>query len=171
MADFIITAQSQPVYDAWGIGDYWGCNEWIKWYSELRKVYNADESDYIWSKAWLDGVSGISGGNGTASGSNYIVDSVPLDCRTFDENFKKFLSANPNLHSAVYSGIGGLIAKPLGLGTDVVNGVIKFGQNTISTATSVSDILKYAIPVLIVILFIFLIIFIYKYSDKKVKTT
>lgn len=171
MANFIINASSQPVYDAWGTGDYWGCNEWMQWYIELRKVYTPEQSDYIWSKAWLDGVSTVAGGNGTASGSNYIVDSVPLDCRTFDSNFKKFLSDYPNLSSAVYSGIGGLIAKPLGLGTDVVNGVVKFGQNTLSTVSTTSTILKYIIPVTIIILFIFLIIFGYKYANKKVQTT
>lgn len=168
---FNINASSQPVYDAWGFGEYWGCAEWIKWYNELRKVYTREESDYIWSKAWLDGVSSISGGNGTAPGSNYISDSVPLDCRTFDSNFKDFLEKNPNLKSAVFSGIGGLIAKPVGLTVSVVNGVVTFADNTLQTATTTSTILKYAIPILVIILFIFLIIFTYKYTNKKVQTT
>lgn len=165
--NWTITASSQPVYDSWGFGDYWGCPEWIEWYNQLKAVYGAQNADYIWSKAWLDGVSSISGGNGTAPGSNYIVDSVPLDCRTFDSNFKSFLASNTNLNAAVYSGIGGLIAKPVGLSVDVVNGVVKFGSNVIQGATTTSSILKYAIPALIIILFIFLIIFGFKYLNNK----
>lgn len=166
---FNINASSQPVYDAWGYGDYWQCEDWMKWYDELRKVYSSSESDYIWSKAWLDGVSSVSGGNGTAAGANYIVDSVPLDCRTFNTNFKSFLDKNTNLKSVVYSGIGGLIAKPLGLGTDVVNGVVTFGSNVVKTGVNTSEVLKYIIPVLIVILIIFIIIFSYKYTNKKIQ--
>ncbi len=170
MVVFTITASSQPVYDAWGFGTSWGCEDWIKWYIELRKVYTPTQSDYIWSKAWLDGVSVVGGGNGTASGANYITDSVPLDCRTFNNNFKNFLNTYPNLKSAVYSGLAGLIVKPIGLGVDVVNGVVKFGEDTISGITTTSTILKYAIPTVIVVLIIFLLIFVYKYSDKKIQT-
>lgn len=170
MVVFSINASSQPVYDTFGFADFWQCEDWMLWYSELRKVYSQQDSDYIWSKAWVDGVSSVSGGNGTAPGSNYIVDSVPLDCRTFNENFKSFLNANTNLKSVVFTGIGGLIAKPIGLGVDVINGVITFGSNTVKGITSVSTILKYAIPVTILILFIVLIIFGIRYSNKKIKT-
>lgn len=166
-----ITPSSQPVYDAWGFGDYWNCLEWMEWYKQLRTVYGASESDYIWSKAWLDGVSSVSGGNGTAPGSNYITDSVPIDCRTFDSGFKDFLSKNPNLNSAVYSGIGGLIAKPLGLGVDVVNGIVSFGSSAVKTVTNTGTVLKYAIPAAIVVLLILLLIFVYKQTSVKKITT
>lgn len=168
MVVFTINASSQPLYDTWGTADFWGCEDWMKWYDELRKVYSAEQSDYLWSKAWLDGVSSVSGGNGTAPGSNYIVDSVPLDCRTFNQSFRDFLDQHSNLKSAVYSGLGGLIAKPLGFGTDVVNGVITFGSNTVKAAANTSQILKYAIPATIVILLIVLIVFGIKYSNKKI---
>lgn len=169
MTSFNINASSQPLYDTFGFADFWQCDDWILWYNELLKVYSSDESDYIWSKAWLDGVSSVSGGNGTAPGSNYIIDSVPLDCRTFNTNFKAFLEKNPNLKSAVFSGISGLIVKPIGLGVDVVNGVITFGTNTVSGITSVSTILKYAIPITVIILFILLIVFSIKFSNKKLQ--
>lgn len=171
MTVFTINASSSPVYDSWGFGDYWGCNEWMEWYKQLRTVYGEKESNYIWSKAWLDGVSSVSGGNGTATGSNYITDSVPIDCRTFNSSFRDFLSKNPDLYGAVYSGLGGLIAKPLGLGVDVVNGVVSFGSSAVKTATNTGKVLQYAIPVVIAALLIFILIFTFKYTNKKIQST
>lgn len=167
MTVFTINASSTPIYNTWGFADYWSCADWINWYTQLRTVYTSDESDYIWSKAWLDGVSSVSGGNGTAPGANYIVDSSPLDCRTFDDNFKAFLDKNPNLKSAVFSGLGGLIAKPAGLAVDVVNGVVSFGSSAVKTVTNTGTVLKYLIPTTIVALVILLLVFVYHQTNKK----
>lgn len=141
---FSITSESSPLYDSFGTADFWTCEDWIKWRAELGKKYTSTEADYIWSKAWLDGVSVSAGGTGEAPGSGYVFDSVPLDCRTFNTAFKDFLNNNPNLRSAVYSGIGGLIAKPLGLGVDVVKGVVEGVSNA-------SKALKWIIPIVLII--------------------
>lgn len=154
MATFYINSSSSPLYDSYGGADFWSCEDWMKWRVELGKKYSPAESDYIWSKAWVDGVSVFSGGNGDAPGSGYVTDSVPLDCRTFNTNFKNFLDANPNLKSAVYSGVGGLIARPLGLGVDVVKGVVEVGSNIVSGTANASRALKWIIPVVLVIIVI-----------------
>lgn len=159
MAFFYITADSSPVYDSFGSADFWSCEDWMKWREELGKKYSPQESDYLWSKAWLDGVSVSSGGRGEAPGSGYVFDSVPLDCRTFNTAFKDFLDANPNLKSAVYSGIGGLIAKPIGLSVDVVKGVVEVGSNIVSGASNASKILKWVIPIILIVVIGGLIIY------------
>lgn len=148
---FSITSDSSPLYDSFGSANFWSCEDWMKWRQELGKKYTPTEADYLWSKAWLDGVSVISGGNGEAPGSNYVLDSSPLDCRTFNTVFKDFLEANPNLRSAVYSGVGGLIAKPIGLGVDVVKGVVEIASNVVSGATGASKYLKWIIPILLIV--------------------
>lgn len=156
---FYIGPDSSPLYDSFGSADFWTCEDWMKWRAELAKKYSSVESDYIWSKAWLDGVSVFSGGTGEAPGSNYVLDSVPIDCRTFNTNFRDFLDANPNLKAAVYSGIGGLIAKPLGLGVDVVKGVVEIGSNIVSGASNASKTLKWIIPVVLIVTVAGLIIY------------
>lgn len=148
---FVVTADSSPVYDTFGFADYWGCAEWIQWWNALNKKYGKDGADYVWGAAWLDGLSNSAGGNGTAPGSSWIIDSVPLDCRTLDGNFKTFIDGNENIYNVVYSGIGGLIAKPLGLGVSIINGAVKIGSDVVDTATTTSKILKYAIPIAVVV--------------------
>lgn len=169
MTNFIITADSSPVYDTWGFADYWNCPEWMKWYPTLLTKYTEEQADYIWSKAWLDGVSVIAGGNGTAPGSNYLVDSVPLDCRSFNSDFRTFLDQHPNLKGAVYSGIGGLIAKPIGFGTDVVDGVITVGKNLLDTVSNTTKVLKYAIPIGIALTILLLLLVGVHYAKSSTK--
>jgi len=143
-SNFNITADSKPLYDSWGWADYWSCSDWINWHKALRSKYNLDTANKIWVDAWLDGVSGAAGGRGIAPGSNYVIDSVPLSCRTFDNGFREYIKNNKTLYNAVYSGIGAALAKPLGAGSDVVEGVS-------SGIGNVSKIIKYGIPVVIVL--------------------
>lgn len=129
MAKFNITADSVPVYDGFGFENYWGGDEWVTWHKALVRKQGNDKANDIWSSAWLDGVSVISGGKGVAKGSNYFIDSVPLEARTLNDNFRSYIKLNKFLYNTVYSGIGGMIAKPLGAGVDVVS----------SASTIVSD--------------------------------
>lgn len=154
MASYIITSDSLPVYKDWPWSDAWGCAEWIKFRTELGKKYKPDEADYLWGKLWLDGVSQVSGGTGAAIGSGLITDSVPLSCRTFDSNFKAFLESYPNLKSAVFSGIGGLIARPISLGVTVFDSLGNIIGNTATGLSDTSKLLKWLIPAVIVLVVI-----------------
>ncbi len=144
--NFIITADSTPVYKDWPWSDSWDCADWIK----FRTKYTAEESDYLWSKFWLDGVSRFSGGTGAAVGAGYVTDSVPLSCRSFDSSFKAFLDQHPNIKSAVFSGIGGLIARPISLSVTVVDEAGNIIGNTVTGAANASATLKWLIPVALV---------------------
>lgn len=159
MATFIVTADSLPVYKDWPWSSAWDCEEWVLWHKALLGKYTPDEADYLWSKAWLDGVSRVSGGNGTATGSGYITDSVPLSCRTFDSNFKAYLDEHTNLKAAVFSGIGGLIAKPLTLGVTVIDAAGNVISNTANGISNFSGTLKWLIPVILIL--VLLGVFIY----------
>jgi hypothetical protein len=154
-SNFDITANSTPLYDSWGWADYWNCTDWINWHKALRKQYSLDTANKIWVDAWLSGVSVAAGGKGTAPGSNWAVDSVPLDCRTFNSEFRDYIKNNQTLYAAVYSGIGGTIAKPLGAGADVVEGVS-------SGIGNLSKVIKYGVPVLVILTTIYVAYVVYK---------
>ncbi len=171
MPTFVINADSTPLYDSFGWADYWGCAEWIQWYNALKTKYNTDQANYIWSKAWLDGVSVAGGGYGNAPGSGEVYDSVPIDCRTFDQNFKDFLASNTALKSAVYTGIGGLIAKPLGLGVDVINTTTNIGEKALGAADKSATVLEYAIPVILILILLFLLYLGFSYANNATKKT
>jgi len=47
-----ITAQSTPVLDAWGWGEYWGCEEWIAWHQSLVTQFGAAQATQIFKQAW-----------------------------------------------------------------------------------------------------------------------
>lgn len=153
-ATYTITADSTPVYKDWPWSDSWGCAEWIKFRTALGTKYNDDEADYLWSTYWLAGVDKANGGAGTAVGSGYITDSVPLDCRSFDNNFKTFLNAHPNLKSAVFTGLGGLIARPISLSTTLVDQAGNIISNTATGISNFSNTLKWLIPTVVILVVI-----------------
>jgi len=157
--NYTITADSTPVYKDWPWSSAWDCAEWIKFRSALGTKYTNEEADYLWSKFWLDGVSVVGGGTGKAVGSGYITDSVPLSCRSFDENFKAFLDQNPNLKVAVFSGISGLIAKPISLVGTVIDGAGNIIGNTVQGASNASATLKWLIPTALIIAVVIAVIY------------
>lgn len=143
-SNFDTSATAVPLYDSWGPADYWGCNDWINWHKSLVNAYGVDKANEIWTNAWLDGLSSIAGGRGKAPGSNYIVDSVPLDCRSFDSGFRNYIDKFPVVYNTVFSGLAGFIAKPIG-------GSVAVLQNVGSGITNVSKVLKYLLPVVIIV--------------------
>lgn len=159
MAVFTITADSVPIYSTSETPDAWECGEWMRFRTALATKYTPEEADYLWSKYWLDGVSRFSGGTGLAPGSGYVTDSVPLSCRTFDNNFKAFLDQYPNLKSAVFSGVGGLIAKPISLGTSLVDAAGNLISNVAKGASNFGSTLKWLIPTVLIIGAIFAVIY------------
>ena len=47
----MITADSQPDYDAWG-WDTWGCPEWITWHQKLKQRHGLVKANQVWLQAW-----------------------------------------------------------------------------------------------------------------------
>lgn len=121
----LIDSASTPDYDGWGVDTHWTCEDWVNWHKALVEKYGKEQADEMWVSAWLAGLSCVSGGTCTAEGSNYFFDSVPIDCRTFNSTFRSYIQKGENkkLYGAVYSGIGGVIATPLGWAADVGSGV------------------------------------------------
>lgn len=143
---FTITADSRPVYDKFGWDEYWSGNDWIEWHKQLLTKYQLDRANQIWADAWLAGVSTAGGGNGTVAGSGVVFDAVPIGDRTTNPNFRAYLKENDFLYNAVYVGIGGLIAKPLGAGIDVITGA----SGAVSSISNVVNYVSKALPVLLV---------------------
>jgi hypothetical protein len=151
---FNITANSVPVYDSWGWSDYWACEDWVTWFNAVKTRDGEATARQKFIDAWIDGLSTISGGRGKAPGSNYFVDSVPIDCRTFNANFRSFLDLYPDVKSAVFSGLGGTIGKvestTVGTAETVVDAAGNIVKNAADSASTASTVLKYAIPVVII---------------------
>ena len=132
----------------------WTCADWITFFKALNAKYGEKQAKDIWSYFWNLGTSSGAGGAGDIrAGSGVAYDSVPLDCRTTNADFRAFISKY-NLTDVVYKGLGN-IAKPLGLGTDVIVDVS-------SAITTSGKILKYGIPILLLTGGILLVVYGYK---------
>jgi hypothetical protein len=111
-----------PRYDGWGPDSPWGCDDWIAYHRHLVTKLGEAEADRLWADAWLAGLSRAGGGRGTARGSGWVFDSVPVHCRTTHTGFHDYVAARPALYAAVYSGLGGSAAAPLGGAGRVLRG-------------------------------------------------
>ena len=119
----------------------WVCADWISFFKALLAKYGEAKAKEIWSTYWLMGVSKGAGGKGDPrTGSGLAYDSVPTDCRTFNSDFRAFVSKF-KLDDTVYTGLGN-IAKPLGQGAEVVG-------NVGDAITGTSKVLKYGLPILV----------------------
>ena len=47
-----ITADSTPVLDGWGWGDYWGCADWMQWHKLVKAKYGKDEANARFIDWW-----------------------------------------------------------------------------------------------------------------------
>jgi hypothetical protein len=159
---FATDASQTPVYQEYPWSDAWGCADWINWYNALVAANGSDSATAQWTGAWLDGLSVAAGGNGVAPGSGYILDSVPLSCRTFDSSFQTFLDGNPNLKSVVFSGLAGVIIKPISTITETASNVENIISNTGLAASNTSATLSKILPYVAVALVIIVILVILK---------
>lgn len=152
-----ITADSTPMYDKWGWDDHWGCKEWIEWHKKLVAKHGAKKADDIWAQAWLDGLSSLGGGTGRAPGANAVFDSVPVDCRTFNAEFRDYVEKRPVMKAAVFSGVGGFVGGIVSNGVKIVStgaGAVGSAAGAVGsaadTASSLIKNLKWIIPVVAV---------------------
>lgn len=47
-----ITADSIPDYDDWGIDEYWSCDDWITWHKLMKQKYSKTYADQHFMEAW-----------------------------------------------------------------------------------------------------------------------
>jgi len=127
----------------------WECADWIAYFEALRSKYGEAKAKEIWSYFWNLGVSKGAGGAGDLrAGSGMAYDSVPLDCRTTNSDFRKFIDKY-KLNDTVYKGLG-VIAKPLGVGADVVVAATNVVEGAAGAASSIGKIIKYGVPLLLI---------------------
>jgi len=141
----------------------WTCADWIAFFEALKTKNGEAKAKEIWSYFWNLGVSKSAGGAGDLrAGSGMVYDSVPLDCRTFNADFRKFIDKY-KLTDVVYKGLG-VIAKPIGVGTDVATAATKAVEGASSAVSSLGNIIKYGVPIAVVALGV---IIIYKVAKSK----
>lgn len=129
MATYTITADSIPDYDSYGIDDYWSCVDWINWHKALKAKYSKTVADQTWQNAWDKQDSFEHAYNWCKYGST----------------FNSYVNSQGLDASNIFG--------------DVISGGTKITENVIGGATATSKVLKYAIPVLAIILVIGLIIY------------
>jgi len=112
----ITTWNIVPDYDEWGVDSSWTCSDWIQWHKELKNKFGADRAKYIWEYAYTKGTLGAS----------------HWDCRTFNTEFRNYVSKNDL--NAYNSTPLSAILRPIGVGTDILDGVLggleSVGRNT-----------------------------------------
>jgi hypothetical protein len=112
--------------------DQWSPADWVLWHKALLRVFGLDGANFRFLSAW-----------------NEAGDLAPLSARTFDTNFRAYAKAN-GFFDGLFSGIGGVIAKPLGVVTDTSNAVASAGSNIAQGVSNSGSVVKYALPVLVI---------------------
>ena len=141
----LFSSSSKAIYtDAVTNTPVWTCADWVAFYKALVGKYGASSGKDKWSNWWLMGVDRTSGGLGDErAGSGLVYSSVPDDCKVTDSAFIAFVKTN-GLNDVVYKGIGGAVAKPISVGTTVIGDVE-------DSVTTTSKIIKYGVPILLVV--------------------
>ena len=122
----------------------WSRADWITYFNALNAKYGQAQAVEVWSYFWNAGLdSGVGGAGDLRAGSGLVYDSVPMSGIEADTDFHNFITKY-NLSNVVYKGLGKLLAQPAGVVFDI-------GANIVDAATTTSKILKYGIPVLIII--------------------
>lgn len=124
MAVFNITADSTPVYDGWGPGDYWSCEDWIAWHKALKDKYGKAQADATWLSAWN-----------------------AQDSFEHDYNWCKYGAAFNAYVNAENLPVTHLVS-------DVIAGTTNVTSNIITGATNTSATIKKLLPIVLVIVII-----------------
>jgi hypothetical protein len=128
-------ATDTPIYgNKWLMGaGGWVCKDWMDWYYALKNVYGKDPSRSKWIDAWNVGALST-------------ITTVPLDCRTFDSDFKKFL-----IDESLYDVVNNPLSKLLSTSTTLVDTVENAAQSTADTANFFAKNMKLIITVAIIV--------------------
>ena len=152
MADLVIPYNSQPDYDEWGSDSYWPLATWIAWHRGLVKKYGRHLNpggypfaDAIWLAAWAK----------QSQGSSPLL-AIGQPARFKDET--DYLRKFPLLYE--YSGL-----KKWDTGINPIDATYKMilasakaaqnlGEGVVDTVSGIGSglsVLKYAIPIVLVI--------------------
>jgi hypothetical protein len=126
-----ITENSTPDMDDWGWDDYWSCEDWMAWHKIMKEKKGKQFADSTFLSWW------------NKLGSF----AATYNCRSFNTAFRDYFRKE-NLLSALYSGIG-IIAAPIGVGTDVAGAASDVIVGTAQGVGSVAKTLKYLVPILV----------------------
>lgn len=106
----IITWNSVPDYDEWGIDTFWNCNDWINWHKRLSEHFGESTATEIWNYAFS---------KSTNLSSN-------LDCNSLNTDFRNYVKEHglkPNTD---------LISETIGTTTDILSGALGTTSNVAS---------------------------------------
>lgn len=124
---FVITADSVPVPDGWGWGDYWSCAEYVQWHKLNVQAYGSDVANQKFVSAW----SSISGILSTDHNYNW--------CK-YDRSFADYFAA--------YGiDVGNILSNAVTAAGNIVNAAGNVTQGVSNT----TQLLKWALPVALVI--------------------
>jgi hypothetical protein len=119
--------------DDWGWDNYWNCQDWIEWHKIMKSKKGKTFADTNFMKWW----------EAQTSFSN------TYNCRSYDKTFRDYFRGEKLLDN-LYSGIG-VIAAPIGAGSDVVVGVSEGVSDLTEGVFNAAKALKYVIPVLVIL--------------------
>lgn len=106
----LITWNSVPDYDEWGIDTFWNCNDWINWHKRLSEHFGESTATEIWNYAFS---------KSTNLSSN-------LDCNSINTDFRNYVKEHglkPNTD---------LISETIGTTTDILSGALGTTSNVTS---------------------------------------
>lgn len=132
---FNITADSTPVLDTWGWGDYWGVQEWIEWHRKNKTKYGKAMADARFKIWW----------------NKQDIDANPWTWAKYDSDFRSYLSSEGLLSSVtnviadVVSAGGSVVSSGAGAVENVGEAVGNIGEGIEATA----KVTKYILPVLL----------------------
>lgn len=119
-----ITADSVPVLDGWGWGDYWSADNWMEWHKRLVEKYGLQKANEKFITAYHKA------GIGAAS----------YDWRTFNRAFINYAKAN-GFYQALFEGVGGLIGQVASATYGAVSGAADLAAGAGELAKTVSKFL------------------------------
>lgn len=143
----VITADSKPVYCVFGGSDCWTCNDLITWHQQMVAKYGKDQANTTFIDSWTN---------------DSPVLCEQYDCRSFNSTFRTYFTQQGILPS-LYSGIG-VIAQPIGFVTDTTNGLASIAGSLGASAKNTANVMKYAVPVIVLIVAVGLLVYVGKQS-------
>ena len=106
----LITWDSAPDYDEWGIDTFWSCEDWITWHKKLVEHFGETTATDIWNYAFS---------RTTNLSSN-------LDCNSFNSTYRAYVKA----HGLVAN--NDLLTQAIGTSTDILHGALDTTSNVAS---------------------------------------
>ena len=146
----IITADSVPDLDDWGVDDFWSCTQWVEWHKAMVKKYGNENANIRFAHFW----------NQQGFGAH------ALGCRTVDAGFRHYIQGIAGLQEIVWQGAGGLkyLLQPIGTVMQTGGAVGTAVAQGLQTSAKAG---KYLIPALLTLATFGIIIYGYRTATKR----